>query len=83
MNSPTLGDEYDELCTFANVEYTPAWYYKKFPGFYSVECYRILDGWTQGVRNENEQENKKRRVENVEEGGVKETKGDIEDGLHS
>ena len=44
MNSPTLGDEYDELCTFANVEYTPAWYYKKVPGFYNVECYRILDG---------------------------------------
>ena len=84
MNSPALGDEYEELCTFANVEYTPAWYYKKFPGFYNVECYRILAGWTQGVRRENEQENKKRKIENVEEeGGVEETKGESEDGVHS
>ena len=25
MTIPTLGDEYDELCTFADIEYTPAW----------------------------------------------------------
>ena len=67
MNSPTLGDANDELCTFAIVEYTPAWYYKTFPGFYKEECYRILAGWTQGVRKENEQESKKRKIENVEE----------------
>ena len=27
---------------FATIEYTPAWYYKHFPGFYNVECYNIL-----------------------------------------
>ena len=27
---------------FGNVEYTPAWYYKHFPGFYNIECYNIL-----------------------------------------
>ena len=71
-------------CTFANVEYTPAWYYKKFSAFYNVECYRILAGRTQGVRKESEHENKKRKIENVEEeGGVEETKGESEDGLHS
>ena len=41
-------------------------------------------GWTQGVRSENEQENKKRKIENVEEeGGVEETKGVSKDGLYS
>ena len=52
MNGSTLGDEYAELCTFSNVEYTPAWYYKKFSGFYNVDCYRILAGWTEGVKRE-------------------------------
>ena len=27
---------------FGNIEYTPAWYYKHFPGFYNIECYNIL-----------------------------------------
>ena len=36
----------------------------------------------QKVSEESEHENKKRKTEN-EEGGVKETKGDTEDGLHS
>ena len=84
MNTPTLGEQYDELCTFANIEYTPAWYYKRFPGFYNVECYRILAAWTQGVRSESEHENKKRKIESVEEEeGVEETKGDTEDGIHT
>ena len=82
MNVPTLEDQYDELCTFSNIEYTPAWYYKKFPGFYNVECYKILAGWRDGVRDEN----KKRKIECVEtesqqEEGVEETKGE-EDGIH-
>ena len=82
MNVPTLDDQYDELCTFSNIEYTPAWYYKSFPGFYNVECYKILAAWTDGVRDEN----KKRKIECVEtesqqEEGVEETKG-VEDGIH-
>ena len=28
--------------------YTPAWYYKTFPVFYNVECYKILGAWSQG-----------------------------------
>jgi len=73
MNIPDLDTHYDELCTFANIEYTPAWYYKHFPGFFNVQCYRILAGWQGGVRTEEQclkeeeenliQENKKRRVE--------------------
>ena len=84
MNIPHLDEHYDELCTFSNIEYTPAWYYKKFPGFYNVECYKILAAWNQGVRDEN----KKRKIDSVEqeesslfEEGVEETKG--EDGVHS
>ena len=46
-----LGD-YGELCTFDNIRCTPAWYYKEFPGFYNVECYRILANWKEGVRSE-------------------------------
>ena len=33
--------------TFATIEYTPAWYYKHFPGFYNVECYNILADYSQ------------------------------------
>ena len=84
MSIPHLDEHYDELCTFSNIEYTPAWYYKKFPGFFNVECYKILAAWNQGVRDEN----KKRKIESVEqeessllEEGVEETKG--EDGVNS
>ena len=41
---------------FSNIEYTPAWYWKKFPGFFNVECYKILAAWDQGVRTEEEVE---------------------------
>ena len=37
---------------FSNIQYTPAWYWKKFPGFFNVECYKILAAWDQGVRSE-------------------------------
>ena len=36
-----------DLETFATIEYTPAWYYKNFPGFYNVECYNILADYSQ------------------------------------
>ena len=36
-----------DLETFASIEYTPAWYYKNFPGFYNVECYNILADYSQ------------------------------------
>ena len=43
-------DNYDTLCTFSNIPYTPAWYYKRFPGFFNVECYKILAPWVDGVQ---------------------------------
>ena len=65
-------DNYDTLCSFGNIPYTPAWYYKRFPGFFNVECYKILAAWEGGVplkEQENEvRENKKRKLssENLE-----------------
>ena len=82
MNIPNLDQHYDELCTFENIDYTPAWYYKHFPGFYNVQCYKILAGWQGGVRSEDQylmneeqnrtEENKKRRLDiaDTENNGV-------------
>jgi len=44
----------EDLETFSNIRYTPAWYYKKWPGFLNVESYRILAAWDKGVRTEEE-----------------------------
>ena len=44
----------DMIDTFSNIPYTPAWYWKKFPGFFNVECYKILAAWDKGVRTEEE-----------------------------
>ena len=41
---------------FSNIQYTPAWYWKKFPGFLNVECYKILVAWDKGVRTKEEVE---------------------------
>lgn len=75
-------DNYDTLCTFSNIPYTPAWYYRRFPGFFNVECYKILAQWEGGVPAREEEtistediviedvrENKKRKYtsENSEE----------------
>ena len=44
----------EDLDTFSNIRYTPAWYYKKWPGFLNVESYKILAAWDKGVRIEEE-----------------------------
>ena len=44
----------EDLETFSNIRYTPAWYYKKWPGFLNVESYKILAAWDKGVRTEEE-----------------------------
>ena len=49
MNTTPLHEEYAELCAYSNIHYTPAWYWKRFPGFFNVECYRILASWEGGV----------------------------------
>ena len=44
----------EDLDTFSTIRYTPAWYYKKWPGFLNVESYKILAAWDKGVRTEEE-----------------------------
>ena len=56
MNTPKLNEEYAELCAYSNIDYTPAWYWKRFPGFLNVECYRILANWTGGVPHDEDEE---------------------------
>lgn len=43
-----------EDAAFSNMEHTPAWYWKKWPGFLNVEAYYILAAWDKGVRDEEE-----------------------------
>ena len=31
-----------ELELYSNIEYTAGWYYQNYPGFYNIECYKIL-----------------------------------------
>ena len=40
----------ETLYSYDNIRGTAAWYYKKWPGFYNVECYKILEKWEGGVR---------------------------------
>ena len=40
------------LYCFDTILGTPAWYYKKFPGFYNVQCDKILALWEGGVRTD-------------------------------
>ena len=59
---------------FSNIHYTPAWYWKKFPGFFNVESYRILAAWDKGVRPEEELERQNTLEQEVL--GVEEEKED-------
>jgi hypothetical protein len=59
---------------FSNIQYTPAWYWTRFPGFFNVESYRILAAWDKGVRTEEELERQNTLEE--EELGVEEEKED-------
>ena len=36
-----------ELDLYSNIEYTAAWYYRNFPGFYNIDCYKILADFSQ------------------------------------
>ena len=31
-----------ELELYSTIEYTAGWYYQNYPGFYNIECYKIL-----------------------------------------
>ena len=59
----------EDLETFSNIRYTPAWYYKKWPGFFNVESYNILAAWDKGVRTEEELARDQGVEEDEEKGG--------------
>ena len=31
-----------ELELYSTIEYTAGWYYQHYPGFYNIDCYKIL-----------------------------------------
>jgi hypothetical protein len=80
--------------SFEKIKFTPGWYYRRWPGFYNVECYNILSQWEGGVRTREQYEedlkqlqegmelieNKKRGREDEELEGVEETKENV---IHS
>ena len=35
-----------ELELYSTIEYTAGWYYKHYPGFYNIECYKILSDFS-------------------------------------
>jgi len=64
--------------SFDKIEYTPGWYYSRWPGFYNMDNYVLMAKYSEnnGTVNENkkrsrskvEKENtKKKRVENESE----------------
>jgi hypothetical protein len=32
----------NDLELYSTIHYTPGWYYKKWPGFYNMDCYKVL-----------------------------------------
>ena len=79
--NPEYGEDYSELCSFSNIMtlYTPAWYYQRFPGFYNVDCYKILANWKEGVRTEEQYQKdiEDSAMETIEEGVEEEMKENI------
>ena len=55
--------------TFASIEYTPAWYYRHFPGFefYNVECYNILADYSQHPEKYTKDNKGVKETKNIEE----------------
>ena len=35
-----------EVDLYSTIEYTPGWYYSKYPGFWNVHCYKILSDYS-------------------------------------
>ena len=36
----------EDLDLYSTIEYSPGWYYKKWPGFYNMECYKVLSHYS-------------------------------------
>ena len=59
---------------YSTIEYSPGWYYQKFPGFWNVECYKILSEYSFHPE-------KYAPLEQVKEEGIEETKSNGNDVL--
>lgn len=66
------------LTSFSNIQYTPAWYYKQFPGFYSIDSYKILAAWTGGCRTQ-EQYLKELELQQLPQNNDRKRKHDSDD----
>ena len=56
-----------ELELYSTIEYTAGWYYRNFPGFYNIDCYKILADYSHNPSKY------------VSDSGVEETKEHQED----
>ena len=49
---------------FAKIEGTAGWYYNKWPGFLTVDAYRIMESFSsEHLRTQEEKSNKRQRTE--------------------
>lgn len=55
-----------ELELYSTIEYTPGWYYTKYPKFWNVECYKVMSDYSHHPE--------KYAKEEQEDTGVEETK---------
>ena len=61
-----------ELELYSNIEYTAGWVYQNFPGFYNIDCYKILADYSQNpskyrtVGVEESQETEQQEIEEEE-----------------
>ena len=60
---------------YSTLDYSPGWYYKKWPGFYNVDCYKILSEYSYHPERFDPAVSMEKE-DGIEEGGVEETKGD-------
>ena len=64
-----------ELELYSTIEYTAGWYYRNFPGFYNIECYKILADYSHNpskyIRESGVEESKEREEHTQEERIIK------------
>ena len=60
-----------ELELYSTIEYTAGWYYRNFPGFYNIDCYKILADYSHNpskyTLEGGVEENKEQEEEHIEE----------------
>jgi hypothetical protein len=56
----------DETALYSTIPYTPGWYYNKFPGFWNVECYKVLSDFSNNPEKYQQQESDEQSVSMTE-----------------